>query len=261
MLPRGANTLYGKDCCCSAGSSGPNGTTTSTPYGHTVHTMLLPYLDQVNIYNQMNFLVEASSSSNAVAVRQKIPTFLCPSAPQLTSSLPQYAPHNYPAAGSSHGYGYCGVHDKGGLNGIFATHWGIVNIDSNKQQNPPMELRMITDGTSNTYAFSEFAGGMPGIHAGSATASTGTNIGCCWALPRTASTVFTIHQLGTPNSFAFVYNGSTDKHNDTVARSFHTGGVHALFMDGSVRFMSENMNGLTWRALGSPNRAEILGEF
>jgi prepilin-type N-terminal cleavage/methylation domain-containing protein/prepilin-type processing-associated H-X9-DG protein len=43
-----------------------------------------------------------------------------------------------------------------------------------------------------------------------------------------------------------------------TARSFHPGGVNALFGDGSVHFVKSTIAGLTWRALGSVNGGEIV---
>tara|TARA_R110002095_G_scaffold80197_2_gene68885 strand:+ start:13586 stop:14509 length:924 start_codon:yes stop_codon:yes gene_type:complete len=45
------------------------------------------------------------------------------------------------------------------------------------------------------------------------------------------------------------------------ARSRHIGGVHSLLMDGSVRFVSSNIDLTTWRALGTRNRNEVIGEY
>ena len=42
-----------------------------------------------------------------------------------------------------------------------------------------------------------------------------------------------------------------------TARSFHSGGVNALMMDGSVRFMLNSIPQATWRALGTPIGGEI----
>ncbi len=43
--------------------------------------------------------------------------------------------------------------------------------------------------------------------------------------------------------------------------SYHTGGAHFGMVDGSVRFISENVNLATYRGLGSRNAKEVLGEF
>ena len=44
-----------------------------------------------------------------------------------------------------------------------------------------------------------------------------------------------------------------------TARSYHPGGVNALLGDGSVRFVRNTINGLTWRALGSVAGGEVFG--
>jgi prepilin-type processing-associated H-X9-DG protein len=44
-------------------------------------------------------------------------------------------------------------------------------------------------------------------------------------------------------------------------RSYHAGGVQVLLGDGSVRFVSDNISNATWRALGTKNGGEVLGEF
>jgi len=45
------------------------------------------------------------------------------------------------------------------------------------------------------------------------------------------------------------------------ARSFHTGGVHVTLADGSVRFISDNINLQTWMKLGMRSDGMIVGEF
>lgn len=43
--------------------------------------------------------------------------------------------------------------------------------------------------------------------------------------------------------------------------SYHVGGAHFALADGSVRFISENIDITTYRGLGSRKGGEILGEF
>src|SRR5262249_41070926 len=47
-------------------------------------------------------------------------------------------------------------------------------------------------------------------------------------------------------------------HNVT-AHSRHSGGVNALFCDGHIQFISDNINLATWQALGSRNGQEVIG--
>ena len=43
-----------------------------------------------------------------------------------------------------------------------------------------------------------------------------------------------------------------------TARSYHPGGVNALFADGSVHFVKSTVNGMTWRALGTIQGGEVI---
>ena len=43
-----------------------------------------------------------------------------------------------------------------------------------------------------------------------------------------------------------------------TSRSFHPGGVNVLLGDGSVRFIKDSINGMTWRALGTVAGSEVV---
>ena len=46
-----------------------------------------------------------------------------------------------------------------------------------------------------------------------------------------------------------------------AARSRHERGVNASFADGHIQFISNNINPTTWRALGTMNGGEPIGEY
>jgi prepilin-type N-terminal cleavage/methylation domain-containing protein/prepilin-type processing-associated H-X9-DG protein len=46
-----------------------------------------------------------------------------------------------------------------------------------------------------------------------------------------------------------------------AARSRHSGGVNVLFGDGHVQFVTTNIALATWRALGTMNGGEVIGDF
>lgn len=57
--------------------------------------------------------------------------------------------------------------------------------------------------------------------------------------------------------------GVTEKSNGPTfgaitARSYHSGGVNVFFADGSVQFISNGINGNTWRALGTIAENEVI---
>ena len=46
-----------------------------------------------------------------------------------------------------------------------------------------------------------------------------------------------------------------------AARSNHTGGVNLMLCDGSVRFISENIDQGIWRSLATRQGGEVIGDF
>lgn len=238
IIPRGVNHFRGTECCC---------VTDNGQVGHTIHTMLLPYLDQVGLYNKCDFNLTSAHANNIPIGQGRIPGFICPSAIPPTADANNRAPHNYPAAGTAHGYGLCGHHGGRTTNGAFAGRWGLeVTLASGTiapPYEPQMTLAMIKDGTSNTISFSEFATGMPGA------LPVGHPYGQSWFLPNFGNTEFSVMAGATPNSSTPTY---LTTHNWGTVRSYHVGGVHTLMFDGAVRFASDSIAGNVWVAAGTP---------
>jgi prepilin-type N-terminal cleavage/methylation domain-containing protein/prepilin-type processing-associated H-X9-DG protein len=46
-----------------------------------------------------------------------------------------------------------------------------------------------------------------------------------------------------------------------AARSYHTGGVNVCFVDGSVHFISNNINFAVWQAIGTSQAGDIVGTY
>ena len=222
--------------------------------------MLLPYLDQAPLFQSVDFSVDYDAAVNAAVKRTKLPALMCPSAPEVADST--YAPHNYPTASAAHGYGLCGRHGGATTNGIFASSWGLrirtstgPSVYSDPAM-PQMRLRSITDGTSNTVTFSEFAKGLDYVLP----TSHKNNMGRSWFDGNVGygNIGFSTTTTSTPNNPNPTY--STTVNWGTVG-SYHTGGVHCAFMDGSVRFVSENISGIVWRDICTPQNNRTNGEF
>ena len=258
-FPRSTYVNRGLSCCCAVADEG---------LGHSQYVMLLPFMDQAPLFMSYNMNVPWHNTANATAINTRLTAFLCPSAPSRgsrTISTPggnrEVQPHNYPGAGSHHGYGWCGLHGSSQVNGVFAARWGIQTEAGTSAADPNLKLADVIDGTSNTVAYSEYAQGFK-----AATSTSPVNgiqgfspdeIGQSWAQPYYVTMGFSVGPLSTPNSWYSQYGGM----NASNARSHHVGGVHVSMLDGTVRFVSQNINGNTWQAIGTPQTMEVVGEF
>lgn len=231
--------------------------------GYSAISQLLPFFDQVPLYNTINFSLPLTDPANTVARMQEIPMLRCPSDFQNTQ----------PQSGGAVNY----VANKG--NGIL---WQDPNQNGVFVYRKSVRFRDIIDGTSNTAAFSErvLTDGNNGVVSPDADvflaitdpATQDEAISMCYAVDiNNLANQFPIF-MGAP----WMNGQHTYLHVDTPNRrscgfyplkatmppsSRHEGGVHLLLCDGSCRFVSENIDRQTWRGIGSRDGGEVLGEF
>lgn len=239
--------------------------------------MLLPYIDQAPLYNKYNFETTAQAwnsqanaaaaaatinvdpvtSGNAAVVKTILPAFLCPSDPgtkRIADVGTNYgiSPANTGSGGAKTSYDFSAVSWATGA----CENWAGTNQATRFMFGDSSRCRIsdVTDGTSNTVAMAEMtlticngranAWGyrgwvMPGLNL----ASTVPNL---WEYPASASCVpLMVGRLGSW--------GRTG--------SLHTGGLHILMGDGSVRFLSENVSATTRSRLAYIADGNPLGEF
>ena len=128
------------------------------------------------------------------------------------------------------------------------------------------------NGTSNTMIFGEYLTGLP--HAAAPNDLRGVH----WIDIPGLSQLYTyaapnsaIPDLFSPSSKYCppAYNrpdlnlpcaGSSVNEMTAASRSRHPGGVNILKADGSVHFVSQNVNLATWRAMGAIDGGEIVGQ-
>src|SRR5262249_31001905 len=130
----------------------------------------------------------------------------------------------------------------------------------------PRKTRLtdITDGTSNTLLMSEVI---------MAANDTDYDIRGDFLNDDRPCTMFmTINTPNTGTDVSPYCNGSTypsttpctnanSGYAHQAARSRHTGGVNVLLGDGSVRFVQDAISLATWRALGTMNGGEVIGDY
>lgn len=284
--------------------------------GFSPQARLLPYMEQANLQNLLNFTQSAFTGPfNALvpnplfanAFATPIPMFLCPSDP---------APVQNAGAGGSiyAGINYMISYGSGTL-ANYDLRWktdGIVYENSNAR------ISDVTDGASNTVFASESvrsvgaditlpAGTLPqfpyqytlngstgvnsGLQAVQGLAASGgswtngangvisnPNLSTIWPSMTNWRGASSAALRGRGTSWAHsgaistLTNGYTTPNNripDIVThftgffgpRSFHTGGADVLFGDGTVRFLSDNIDATLHRSLHSRNGGEVVGEF
>jgi prepilin-type processing-associated H-X9-DG protein len=145
--------------------------------------------------------------------------------------------------------------------------WGPFGFKDFTNSNTPRYTRFgeITDGTSNTLLMSETITPRDGDndHRGD---MLNDDFACTYFATintpnSTAPDVITAARCPSPNPqpLALPCVGGTNRHK--TARSRHPGGVNMALCDGSLRFLTNNINLATWQALGSMNGGEAAGDY
>ncbi|MBA4031457.1 MAG: prepilin-type cleavage/methylation domain-containing protein [Planctomyces sp.] len=247
---------------------------------------LLPYLDQGPYFN--SFPVNANMWGDWAVWNflngKPLSILNCPS-----SDVPGYAPLYSTSYGTMSHYmgiagavsdpanGYtdaanatcCGCCATNAYNGIISASGILIGGKSIRSKD-------IVDGTSNTMAIGEMSNwvfasdGTPkslstqGYHIGmdgySYTNPPPVEIFPSGQLYNRVYNVTTIRY--SPNTRTYELAGIYDNHgSNNPLSSAHTGGIHCLMGDGSVRFLSQNIDMVTLKRLASRNDRQPVGEF
>lgn len=258
----------------------PLGFASTRPY--SVHAMLLPFMDQAPLYQTINFNVAYNYKDpattievNKVALNTAVPGFLCPSEPNNA------IPANFAATSYRGNQGSQILYQQPSSSGANST---MPAPDGPIVPGKSINIAELTDGASNTAAFSEhpisdFSNAIsskwdtfqPGIYPAtpdeamtfcrqvdtSDLSKQGySNIGAPWLQGYHSTTQY--FHVAPPNDRSCMYPPGRIQ---TTAASYHTGGVIVCMADGAVRFVSENISLVTWRAIGSRNGGEVVGDF
>jgi prepilin-type N-terminal cleavage/methylation domain-containing protein len=244
---------------------------------------LLPYLDQSPLYNSLNFdgsfgagnTMSAAYQGNAILSDAVVSVYLCSSSTleRFPQTYVDYAGQvkSFNNQGRGLGIHYVGIMGAAptfawaGQSGFrdcghgWSCNQGLLTVNECKQ------LRDATDGASNTLLVGEQSGLTEG-------ANRTSNYYGGWSGARNSSKITDsnctdLWQTGTtclrhpPNAnFSDAGNGHPYR-NNTVINSFHTGGVHVLLGDGSVRFLSNDVDFQTLKRLAIRDDGQIVGEF
>ena len=254
---------------------------------------LLPQLDQGPLYNLLDFSTvgppwnppnfEAQGDAAGLYRHRVIPVFLCPSdtgevisghgaksnyalslGNQRMDALPTawgictlYPGNDFGNGRTSHGNAFQQANPWHPEHLAAQNFSGVV-----ARQNWAARLRDITDGTSNT-----IAGGEIRPQCGDHTRHGWFHYNSLW-VATTAPINFPVVCVGesgwnspTP---APGMNGCNHWQNWQTSQGFksrHESGAHFVLCDGSVRFISENIDYMTYQRLGDRRDGEPVGEF
>lgn len=249
---------------------------------------ILPYIEQEALYRNIDFTVPYSSQVGVSS--QRIATYMCPAEVNDKGNGvdPTYGNKTWPINYAVNEGTWLVLANKSGTmqtgDGAFTPNRGMKSAD-------------IIDGMSNTLAVSEVQAFSPRIAGSSNTQvyspappppSTpadvlGLSIGAFdpakfthveWVDGKVHETGFTT--IFVPNGGIPYLSGQTTYNLDFItatesslgdtfaavtSRSYHTGGVNTVFMDGSVHFISSTVAPATWRALGTRAGGEVIGDY
>jgi len=271
---------------------------------------MLPGLEQQAAYNAYNFMMGDYGGgmnggygpvANVTVMSMKVASFQCPSdgnvanAGNVGSGTTPAVPTGYPMG--TNNYAICNGPQRQ-LPFYQSYTQGIAwYLGGNAQVGVKVSLASITDGTSNTAAFSEWVKGHSGRYSSTTAPNQRTNIpGITYyssvsalgagatiqgeaAACQNATTIYWDYRgeywsagyagrggayghVNLPNQKACSGQGTSGNLNgyDTAitASSFHSGGVNVVFADGSVKFIKDSVNLLTWVALGTKAGGEVI---
>ncbi len=243
----------------------------------STHAFLLPFIEQNNIYVQIDWNQMWNSPYHQTIYGQTVPTFLCPS-DNLTNKPAQLAGNNYRFnQGNQILFGNPPSNPADPNYGMPMPN-GPFHLDSH------IRFADIPDGTSSTAAISEH--GMGDFNNGMASktdtfwprtypANPDEAYKMCEAIDPTNLSFQRFSDIGAPwlygyHSTTFYFHVAPPNKRScmyppgrimTTAKSNHTGGVTVGMCDGSVRSVNDSIEIAVWRAIGSRDAAEVVADF
>ncbi len=229
-------------------------------------TMILPEIDQKNVYSMYDFTQSPVTEVNAIARSQVITTYVCPD-----DQIQIDEPRPGEIGGGTTGVGNWDVYSRLRLN--YAANYGNTGYMQQNMNGVTFLGGFFTDGTayssayirdglSNTLAFSEVLpvwGPQYWGPPGDGMVAEGGQAFEGYLTPNSTSPDVVANICETQRVMNVPCIVDMDDSNQTIAsRSPHTGGVNSALGDGSIRFITDAIDVVTWRALCSSRGAEAI---
>jgi prepilin-type N-terminal cleavage/methylation domain-containing protein/prepilin-type processing-associated H-X9-DG protein len=248
----------------------------------------LPFLEQANLYSSLDWAITLPASSyspgsprgflpeqilgNGQPARtHQIPTARCPSDVSQNDRIGGWAQTNYTGSPGSQRFNSVDANCNPYLQFIEPKPTQAANVHFVDTTNPAnvsglfgrlgvtIRFSDITDGLSNTIAVGET---IPDCSDHTAGFWLYNGHGNTHASTAVKINDFTTCDTRGPSQI--LWPACTAKSNWNISHGFrsrHTGGAQFLLADGSVRFLSENINHPTYQSLGGRSDGQVIGEF
>lgn len=228
--------------------------------GHSWYSRILPQMEQGAMFDGLNFKVIVGNNNNPVLREAQLAAHFCPSDQRMMqeSTNPTWRVWRTNYVGNFGNTNYGGKTE--GSETFKGAPFGIEKS---------FTFGDLRDGTSNTLLFAEITtpkdAGWQGyygtvMYAGGA-GFTGYYSPNSIGPDKMARQCYGATSLGAgvPGQCTSAGGAQADVPNQIVtSRSKHTGGVHTALCDGSVQFISTNINLTVWRALSSGAGGEVV---
>ncbi len=236
--------------------------TSETGPGFAWGALMLPYLDQQGLYNVINFELNASNPVNIPHGDTFLTPFRCDSDPAPEVFFVNDGTTNYDLATAN----YVGVFGYGSV----TTVPGNPNPAGLLYRNSYTRFSDITDGTSHTMLIGErtskhnFVSGVTAVdshstwYAAIPNASRPAGMGM---MPNEGSASLVLGHVGQTTGTMVMHHTPNSTNHIANFSSMHDGGFQVLMADGSVHFLSQNINYDTFRWLGQHSDGNVIGEF
>lgn len=241
------------------------------PQGWAWGTLLLPYLEGGSLYDQFHINLPCWEPSNAAPASVRLGVFLCPSASGNQSAtfdvrndagavLSRFSRANYVvSSGQEEGWGDDRLESYAHI------------ADGPQYRNSPTRIADVTDGLSSTVFIGEHSSLLSnktwvGVVPGAVVCGNNPQ-----RFPITecdfAATLVNVHsgpaagEIDPITGFAPIHPPNSPLCHVCQMYAEHPGGANIVLGDGSVRFVSETINQLTWAALSSRAEGDVVGEY
>jgi prepilin-type N-terminal cleavage/methylation domain-containing protein/prepilin-type processing-associated H-X9-DG protein len=263
----------------------------------SAYAHLLPMLDAAPLYHRIDFHADPDDpAKNGVPLGQTIPFFLCPSdsyrvlqSNNVNGVIVDSAVHNYPlCTGTTYPLS---PRNPGGVpvTGVFYENskTRMADLTDGSSNTVCISETIKAEGGPNVWDGVSATNGFV-LTQGNDNATSGPELtdyatqchgaglllqqtrGSRWLYGAPGHSMY--NHLRGPNDRDIDCRGGLPHSNRTnfwwdrlslnvAARSRHTGGVHVLLCDGSVRFVSENVDLAVWQGLGTRAGGEVVGEY